>query len=82
MRDYALSDLGASVVAALPFTSTAYTPAGNLMSTAAKKRLGLGRDVGGPLDAISKGRSKGDCFAFNGHVRAGAHCPPGSFSVQ
>ena len=68
MRDYALDDMGGSVVAAPPYTSPAYTPKGALLSTDAKKRLGLGRDVGGPGDAINKARGKGDCFAFNGQA--------------
>lgn len=67
MRDYALKDLGGSVVGAAPFTSATFTK-GGLLSTDTKKLVGLGRDVGGPNEAISKGKAKGDCFAFNGQV--------------
>jgi len=69
MRDYALADMGGLVVPGLPYTSPAFTAAGSFLSTDSKKRfLGMGRDVGGPGDAISKGRNKGDCFAFNGQT--------------
>mmetsp|Transcript_38715 Transcript_38715/g.86466 ORF Transcript_38715/g.86466 Transcript_38715/m.86466 type:complete len:222 (-) Transcript_38715:232-897(-) len=66
MRDYALDDMGAKVVHGAAHTSATYTAPGAILSTDAKKKLGLGRDVGGPEDAINTGRSKGDCFAFNG----------------
>ncbi len=67
VRDYALHSLGASVVD--KFTTLVYTPPTSFLSTGFKKKWGAGNSIGGPIEAISKGRNRGECFAFNGQVR-------------